>query len=274
MEDLDPYKVFKVPRNFAIEDVKAKYKRLSLKLHPDRNPTTDTTRAFQAVSYCYQRLLEDYVARVSDRQHNDLKQAATAYYEPRQSTEMSEPQKFDLHKFNQVFSNHRIDDPNDVGYGEWMAKTPAERAAEEERKRTSVQMYRPMHLHTMDPNQAYELGTVAVNDFSRPVCFDSLGRRQKGLAYTDYRVAHTTTQLVDEARVQHREYKSVDDLETERANISYSMTEQDAAREHKERRREAARERAKVLAQQERDRIASDQYARLHKIMIGDARSR
>lgn len=269
MEELDPYKVFKVQRNFDVDVVKAKYKRLCLKIHPDRNPGRDTTKLFQAISFCYQRLLEDYVARLSNKPHIDLKKASNNYLKEQSRAVRTTDGKFDVGKFNSLFSSHRLDDANDVGYEEWMKNTTAQNAAEEERKRAAVQLYRPQHMHTMDPNQAYELGTTSVQDFSRPVCMDSLGRRQRGLPYTDYRVAHTTTRLVEEENVEFKEYKNVQELEVERANVSYSMTAAEEARELREKKREAAREKAKMIAQQARDRQSFDQYDKIHMLMLG-----
>jgi len=45
----DYYMVLGVGQNAPIELIIASYKRLALKLHPDRNPTHDTTKDFQLV---------------------------------------------------------------------------------------------------------------------------------------------------------------------------------------------------------------------------------
>lgn len=270
--DLDPYAVFKVARNFDVEAVKAKYKRFCMKIHPDRNPGKDTTKLFQAISQCYQRLLEDYVARLPDKTHSQLKEA---YAHPQDTSDCKRnTESFDVDKFNTVFSSHRLHDANDVGYSDWMKHTTGregEKAKDEEKKRAAVQLYRPQYSHTMDPQQAFELGTVSINDFSRPVCMDSLGRRTRGLSYTDYRLAHTTTQLADPLQCvdQHR---SIHELEAERAKVNYQMSDEDLVKERRERKKEISREKAKIIQQQMRDQQSFEHYEKVNRMMIAGSR--
>ncbi len=276
---LDPYKVFKVPKDFALDDVKRKYRRLAVKLHPDKNPGDPRAAGlFHAISHCYQQLLEDYCTRTADRQFSELKQesrAAAAMATERRPTQpasaaASEP-RFDLETFNRVFEEHRQRDVLDEGYGRWMQDTPAEKeVAERMRTRLSVSLHtgQPTALQTTAPGTTYELGMQRVQDYSAPVV-SSHGRRA-GLVYTDYRLAHTTTRLVDSDdpdRIR-RSFANVQQLQQHRAE-KRDMTEEEAAEEAERQERERAAEEARLQRLRRRDVRAAQHFERVHSLLRG-----
>lgn len=273
---LNPYTVFKVDRNFDINAVKSTYRRFALKLHPDRNKDPNAPRLFAAITQCYQKLLEDYCARLADVPHDQRRYTAQEYMQQNQpgtantNVNLSDSKNFDLNNFNRVFSTHRLEDVHDHGYEAWMKESPAEQAENERKKRESaLALHRPIAAHTMDPNSVYELGVTTVSDFSRPVCLDSLGRRSgKGLPYTDYRVAHTTTTMLADNPQNVQSYTSIEQLEVERSKIQYQMSEQDLAKSERERRRALAAENRRVETQQRRDQLAFEQYTKTHRLLL------
>lgn len=282
LNNIDPYNVFKVPKNFQIDDVKGKYRRMARKLHPDKNPGIDTQQMMTILNLCYQKLLEDYVARMSDKPHDMLKRESQQHWntfsDPPASTSGSGSDRvvngsgnFDVARFNQVFQDNRLGDVNDHGYGDWLQRNMSQTAIQkEEERRCMIQKYQPQLLHTMNPNSACELGVTQVQDYSSVVCMDSLGRRAKGMAYSDLRVAHTTTKLLHEGKqTSYREYKNVQELERERARVSSTMSADEQAMHDLERKREQMMEAARVKAQKERDAAAFQHYARMHNRILG-----
>ena len=217
IRSLDPYVVFKVDRNFSLDEVKQKYKRLARKLHPDKNAgDPECARLFMGISSCYQRLLEDYCARISDKQFHELKSEFQQEQQQQQQKQQPRRQqhdgidastsnakklgKFDLQKFNTIFSENRIGDAYDNGYSEWMKKNdPTKCNLKKPSNNQQIVQHRPKAIFMTDAN-AYELGVTRVQDFSKPFSMHigaAPGRNERRtVEYTDYRIAHTTGQLV------------------------------------------------------------------------------
>ena len=86
----------------------------------------------------------------------------------------------------------------------------------------------------------------------------------------DYKVAHTTSKIVDPKLLKNvKTYKSIDELERHRGNISYDM-EEDIAKVL------AARERAEKLkefkrqeAMRQHDEMVNQQHDRVNRLFLG-----
>ena len=259
---LDPYKVFKVtPGAYTPDMIKDKYKRLAIKLHPDKNPDPRAAQLFQTIRECYMFLLEDYCARMSDRPSHELKAESARFQETQardaqsaiaaakatrgtrggggrgrptvDSSTLIGKKDFDLSKFNRLFSDNREDDPQvDSGYGDWMKATPAEEAAAiAVQKQLQMQMYKePQAAFGPNPAASYELGGQAVSDYSAPPI---AAGSKKDLMYTDYRIAHTTTKLMDDIdpTSYRQDYKNVNHLQSARASMPMHLTAEDMAKQ-------------------------------------------
>ena len=300
---LDPYKLFCVQRNaYTLDQIKQKYRRLAMKLHPDKNPDPRAAQLFHTISLCYQHLLEEYAARMSDRQSHELKaeslqfaqgQARTAASmtttaatttraaaptarasRSRRSTGAGAPpigkNDFDLTKFNQLFSDNREEDPQlDSGYGDWMKNTPAEdRIAQEQHRKLQLQLHRQPQAAAAV--QTYELGGTAVVDYSTPVVAAS---GKKELQMYDYKIAHTTTKLMEDVNPQsyRQDYRSVDHLQSARSAMPMHATASDLAAMAEQRRREEAAEEMRIDRLRRQDRHSVERFSRLHQLMLGRA---
>ena len=278
MQTLDPYKVFKVQRGFNLEEVKAKYHKFARQLHPDKNNSPQAVQLFQAISMCYQKLLEDHCMRLSDKQCDQLRtearefgarQASTTSARVASGAAPSMADNFDISRFNTVFSENRTKDFTDKGYAKWLRESPANDAsAEAQRKKLAVSLYQPLSVHTMDPNTGYQLGETKVQDYGKPVV---LGTHKSGLVYSDLRVAHTTTRLVDnEDPTQYRkEFKNVGHLEAERANVEYQMSDKEHRRYVRDQLRTKRHEDHRLDQLRRRDDVAAQQYSRMHELLMG-----
>lgn len=59
-KNLNPYYVLQLDNDATVEDIKMRYKKLSLKVHPDRNPEVENARqAFEYVKEAYLRLMDE-----------------------------------------------------------------------------------------------------------------------------------------------------------------------------------------------------------------------
>lgn len=279
LQSLDPYKVFKVGSDFTLDEIKQKFRRLALKLHPDKNHgNPEAAQLFAAIQHCYQELLEQYCMRISDKQYSDLKNESQEFLKQQQPRDAKRPTsgsgmrtKFDVARFNELFMQHRVGDAYDDGYGEWMKHAHPSGAQMMQNKQLTV--HRPNALFMTQAN-TYELGVTRVQDYSKPCTVDMAatpGRGARSIEYTDYRVAHTTSQLLSPSSKTpaRTSYASVDQLEKERASISHTMTPEECARYAAEQRKEAKREQRRQQALREQDQRMISQYNRMHALLAG-----
>jgi curved DNA-binding protein CbpA len=280
LNSLDPYKVFNVPRNFSMEDVKNKYRRLALKLHPDKNANNPVTaQLFQGIHHCYMLLVEEDKKRKADRPFQELRDEARHLAQQQEADRDAGPpaammmgKKFNIERFNSLYSEHRIKDAFDDGYGEWMQQVPPEKASERyndavQKRELQVQNRGAMPLELVSAD-TYLLGSTKVKDYSKPVSITGAGSgKGTGLVYTDYKVAHTTSKLISDPNAPFKQYDSIDQLERERANISYTMSEKEAAKVAKAKRKDARREEKRIHAVHERDELMRKQWEKMRMLL-------
>jgi DNA-directed RNA polymerase beta subunit len=292
LQSLDPHQVFKVTHSYTLDEIKQKYRRFAIKLHPDKNSDPRAAQLFQAISFCYQQLLEEYCARMSDKQYHDLKKESEEFRETQRERQAPPPQqqkksrkagsstsgqkarggKFDLEKFNQVFTDNKLEDVLDEGYGDWMQKNPAEEMTQQKiREQMQLSVSKPNASHTMDPTHAFELGMTRIDDFSK-MCTIDMSKKNRGIDYTDYRVAHTTNKLIDE-NTPFRQYDSIDHLEAERAKVTHNMTPDEYAEHLMEKKREEEYEIQRVALQKAYDERMFTQYNKINNMLMGSGKS-
>ena len=186
--------------------------------------------------------------------------------------------------FNRVFEENRLDDAHNAGYGSIMAQSSAMREdinipntmrgfklnkfnqTFEKQALPSdsqaMQVYKQPEPTLLAKRLAFsELGVAKIDDFS------GANDTQKRLNYTDYARAHSTTRLIDPRVVKGRqEFKSVEELETHRGNVSMTEEEQDEYRAYQDKLREAEERRLNTLRQQ--DRTYEDHHAAVNMRML------
>ena len=334
---IDPYRLFGLQKNFNLEDLRKKYKSIAIQVHPDKTGGSDYL--FKQCYTAYKYLLAEYEQRQSDKPFYDLRNQSRSYVKQQgtddgsrraamnmmqQASQASQASqaaqasqasshsssssstgskgstgRFNIAKFNRVFDEARLDDPNhDHGYGNWMSQSSKNRDDIDVRNfmgdfnqdrfnRTfdkkvpvSKQQTQALIRKTNEPQcvslgsrqgQAFtELGVAKIDDFG-----DRL--TNKGISYADYKRAHSTERLVDPALVAAAEQKSreihmpsaMKQLEADRDKISYMMNDRD--RHVYERRRlkqqRADNERMEYIKRQ--DSVIERTYHRLNKLLLG-----
>jgi len=284
--DVDPYKLFGLTKDssFTIDELKAKFKQLAMVSHPDRGGSEEL---FLLVAKCFKTLMKEYNRRVSDSQHHELKKAFDVHASKHRNIE-TKSDGFDVDRFNSVFEQHRMGSALDTGYQGWMKEsslpdfdeTPKKPMAKDKfnvdkfnaqfNKRTVdnnnkfIQKYvEPEPLVMAKRIQFTELGVDNIDDFSG----DNTTNRQ--LNYMDYKVAHTTSRIVDPRLVNRKEYKNVGEVEHERDSLSYIPTSEDVEYWEQKKKRAQQAELKRQLAQQQQDNMAFSQYDKLKQLMLG-----
>jgi DnaJ domain len=262
----DPYKVLCVARNFTLEQLRANYKKLALQLHPDKSKLTqeDAIAVFQVLTHCYKQLVQEHELRTADKIFTELKAPYSLKATEQTHTGgttgawFGSDKTFDTDGFNRFFVDNKLRSSDDDGYAEWMARNDPVKKAQQQRKQQQVIKWvdpQPLVAVRSRSLAFQELGVDNVSDYSK-----TPSHQVKVLAYTDYRVAHTTEQLVDPSTVRERkQYNSVQDLEKERARVRYNMNAHELAayQRAKQRQADVDRKREEVLKRQ-------DQAATMH----------
>lgn len=288
---IDPYKMLKISRNYTLEELRAAYKKIALSVHPDKG---GSDYLFQLVTLCYKALAKEYHKRAGDRQYHELKSQFKQYQVSPNPvpTNPMDNQRFDLEKFNQVFSTHKIQQPTDIGYDDFLKKGPTTEVEPknifqntkfsndrfnkvfekvttqtQEKNKYIVKYKEPEALPASKKIAFTEIGTENVDDWSG----DNTTR--KSLNFMDLKIAHTTQRIVDPKTVGTRkEFKTIDEYEADRGNISYSMDEEERIYQAKKKKLEELKEQARLQRAMKQDQMAFDQYKRVHQLLLGGTR--
>jgi curved DNA-binding protein CbpA len=255
---MDPYKIMQITnKNFTLDQLRTNYKRLVLEYHPDRTKDVSGSPIFQTLKFAYDYLLNELKSKDADKGHHELKMAANTKDSNNlgTNTKFVPGEKFDVGRFNQIFSDARISEVYDDGYGEWKEDAPTAPKA-------IVTYKEPEALMGGRFASAYELGNAKVTDYSG----DNLG---SGLKYMDFKLAHTTTRLVDENIVDARpEFKTVEELKNHRGNVSFTASAEDVRKRHLQKIEDEKIEATRQKTLKEKDGLIESLYKKSHKLML------
>ena len=281
--EVDPYKILQLKKNFSLEELRSQYKKIALAVHPDKCGETDYM--FKLVTKCYKILLNEYNNRQSDKQFDVLKASYDKYQDSEKRTynqDIEPGSRFNIDRFNNVFENNRPGTATDVGYTEWMEKNILKDAPEltkgitpdrfnelfekytdsvkDKRNKQIIKFKEPEPLSMSKKLNFIELGMNGIDDFS--------GENSKGLNFTDYRVAHSTTRLVDPNNVKKRkEFRTIGEYERDRDNMS-KLSNRELAYYEKKKQLENEKETHRQQSQRELDKINFDVFQKMNKMMI------
>ena len=256
---MDPHDVLNLPREgFSRDQLKFNYKALARQLHPDKCKMSSeaATQLFQVLTEAYRKLSDELDRKHVDRTFMELRDGARRDQPPDERANEPVGKRFNIEKFNRVFSENRLEDPIfDTGYGKWMNETDPE-VANKTGGRNLIRYEEPQPMiFTNKSTVPYtELGATKMDDYS---CTETA---RHSIQFSDYRLAHTTTKLATEEEIRaaeeraKKELRSVDVLKKHRAKISYTMSDADARREEQRamEREDAERRRLASLSAYER----------------------
>ena len=290
--NVNPYQLLGLPQNYTIEQLKMAYRKKAIQTHPDKGGNPEL---FDEVTKAYFTLLENLKNKEQDKQFMDLKSQSKSYIEDQSSdkrqnislTQNLGKEKFNLTAFNKIFEENRITEPTDKGYDDWLkdeknVKEPPKvfskkfnidvfnstfenwKDEDENLSREIVLRDEPNALMAFHGKTGYsELGVDRVDDFS------NADPNSRNLGYTDLKQAYSKNGIMNTKAIKPREsYKNVQEYEKARANISYTMSEEDIRREEMKKRREQEEEDRRVHRVQQRDNQAFNSYNRVHQMML------
>lgn len=294
LSGVNPYEILGVRKSYTWDELKEAYRRMAKVVHPDKG---GSEQLFQLVTDCFRQLATEFKLRQDQKHHHELKQEANTYYSDRpvatreagRDTSHVADEQF-LDKFNRMFEENKLnlEDDQSIGYGHMMEKSNPNRddinVPQMMKKfnknkfndifEKSAPLSKEIIVHK-EPEalplgrkmQYTELGGK-LDDFSSTS--EGTGAEGKGLQYTDYMKAHTTTRLVDPRAVTARkEYKNVEEYESARARVlGKKMTNEEKRFMEEKKRQEEAREEERLRRLKERDGMISQHYETVNRLRL------
>jgi curved DNA-binding protein CbpA len=248
MENIDPYEVFSISKNFTWNELKETYRKLAINTHPDK--PGGNKDVFNIITYCFEKLALEYKKRESDLSHNELKKQSMDYFDKIVNDKMPHPSIVNINrdggdnaelfsqKFNRNFEKCKVyDDEIEFGYGNNMEESSKIREDIKIEKvinkkkidnksfndifnsrvpinKQLVKYKEPEPLLLAKSLQFTELGSKRPDDYS-----SSSVKKTNSLSYSDYMKAHEGGRLVDTSIIKNmKEFKSVEEYEVYRDN--------------------------------------------------------
>ena len=287
MSDINPYEILGVTKNFTLEELKDKYKRVAKKVHPDRG---GSQQLFNLVTLAYKKLVEEYKLKKINKQFNELKTDFSNYSDTQNNTQKRNPEFYkpqyqsnDFREvFNRTYDNHKVHSAYDNGYGNFMIESDGRRedidiakkvnnmkqfnsAFEAEPlnnyNRRMIVYKEPEALPSSSKSLKYtELGVGKIKDFSSST---------NNLDCTDYKAAHSMNRLADPRMMNNRRnFNSIDDVQADRSNISYKMSEEDLRKQAIKKKKEIIREIRRQERQTQMDIQSQKNFERVNKLLL------
>ncbi len=288
-QKLDPYKILNLSKNFDETSLKKAYLKAAMKTHPDRGGTQS---AFQQVSIAYTLLQKKLKEAQNNHSHNDLRDASREQLQqqmnqPKSNINLTE--KFDVDVFNRIYQENKIEDVYDEGYGGWMQENPAlekdqqklfqngfnkdmfnstfeqyknEQSKQQMKQGTLVKYNEPeTRISMANQDSLVTLGQGKITDFTGEA---------NDLQYTDYKRAFTEgSTLIDTSTVSlNGRSNSINDIKSQRSNISYTMSPQDQQRMALLELKKQQKEEERLQRLQQTDNQSAMLHDKIHAMML------
>ena len=285
-ESYNPWEILGMTMNdLNINNIKKSYKKMALKYHPDKvgNKYQDK---FQLITQSYIYLLtkaEEY-SSLKTKMNVDVENID---YEDNINEKVEnihlDKDNFDISKFNKIFDNYKIPNSFDRGYSDLMNGDIEQNNTDQifgkkfnndifnahfdtiktKKKSSAIVEYQEpdaLDSSSNNLNQTF-LGMDNIDDFG--------STNSNNLSYTDYKKAHVDeTLLIDINKVKYKTYKSIDQLESDRSNISYSATNEDKQRYEYLEKQKSENDNLRLLQQRNYDEMVQKQYNKLNRHLI------
>ena len=198
IKSFDPYNALDLDRTASIDDVKSRFRTLTLKYHPDRNRRKRgyNPKVYSDICKAYAILSNPESRKDFDRQFapswldmregtrdftsTQQKQSRTLTELQAERDDMSQPSRFaprqkfgegDLSSFNDAFDKSRTSDPMDHGYGDEMTERMSEQQAKTWSSSVSdirqENMFKGQSFSQQEFNRLFEEGST--RDSSRDI---------------------------------------------------------------------------------------------------------
>jgi len=304
MENIDPYEVFNISKNFTWNELKETYRKLAISTHPDKQGGNKDI--FNIVTYCFEKLALEYKKRESELSHMELKKQSSEFFDKIVSNKMPHPSIVNMNgregregrdgdaelfsqKFNRNFEKCKVyDDEMEFGYGKNMdesSKVREDIKIDKVIKKNKIDnksfndifnskvpinkqlvKYRePEPLLLAKSLQFTELGNKRPDDYS-----SSSVKKTNSLSYSDYMKAHEGTRLVDTSIIKDmKEFKNVEEYEVYRdSKVKVELSAKELKQQELKKLREEKEEQMRLERLNKYDRNIELSYEKANRLFI------
>ena len=289
-QKIDPYKILGISKNYDETILKKAYLKAAMKTHPDRGGTQD---AFQKVSIAYTLLQKKLKEKDNNHSHTELRDSSKSFMntqasQPKLNTKLTE--KFDVDVFNKIYSDNKIEDVYDEGYGNWINENSLsdrkttklfqngfnkdmfnstfeqykkEQLQQHQKDGTLVRYDTPeTRISMRNQDSLVTLGQGKITDFSGA---------SNDLSFTDYKKAftHGATLGIDPSSVNTSDRaSSMQGIKSQRSNLSYQMTAADEQQVSLQKVRAQKEEQKRIERLNVYDQKHGDSYEKIHSLLL------
>ncbi len=229
---LDPYTIFGLEPDCTTDDIKAVYKLLVVKYHPDKSGY-DSTNEFRALQKAYALLLsiKEEEAKITglttqtiESKKEERKQVDEHVNRVNYNFEPASGQRFDNRRFNDMFEKTRYVDEEEGndGYADWLKENDSEQqptisSYTKDGFNSTFEQYAKKHSSGKQITKFIE----PESNFSYNGSFDTLGDSVQDYGsdgkYTDLKKAYTQANILHPGEIKPREqYTSIGQLKAAR----------------------------------------------------------
>ncbi len=227
------FKLFGVSNISLTEDVMKECKKLVLKSHPDKCRLDEKyfiffSKAYNKLKAIYEFQNKIQIKKTADSsEYYDSNQAAILSNVFEQKKDLKDPKNFNSW-FNEQFDKHRLEDPQETGYGNWLKSdediiftghvSKANMNAEMEKKKKEIQALN-VYKGVSDP-YASSLGGSSLMAYDSNFSSGSLFSNE-GMGFTDLRQAYAESVIpvTEEDYRKAPKFNNVEDYKRHRDNV-------------------------------------------------------
>jgi len=307
MENIDPYEVFNISKNFTWNELKETYRKLAISTHPDKQGGNKDI--FNIVTYCFEKLALEYKKRESELSHMELKKQSSDFFDKIVNNKMPHPSIVNMNrdrdgsggigdgnnaelfsqKFNRNFEKCKVyDDEIEFGYGKNME--------ESSKVREDIKIDKVIKKNKIDNKSFNDIfnSKVPVNKqlvkyqepepllLAKSLQFTELGNKRpddyssssvkktNSLSYSDYMKAHEGTRLIDTSIIKGmKEFKSVEEYEVYRdTKAKVELSAKELKQQELKKMREEKEERMRLERLNKYDRNIELSYEKANRLFI------
>jgi hypothetical protein len=283
--DYNPWKILDLnDDDYNINNIKKAYKKMALKYHPDKvgNKYEDK----------FQLITQSYIYLLGKAEENNIintkinKAVENVNYEDNINESVEniyiDKDKFDINQFNKIFDTYKIPNSFDKGYSDLMNKDIQKNDEQVFGKKFNNDIF---NAH-FDNIKNKKIGSDIIQ-YQEPEALDSSNNNlnqtffgvddiedfgsinSSNLSYTDYKKAHVDeTLLIDINKVKYKTYNSVDQLESDRSNISYTQNHEDKLRYDYLEKKRLEDDNLRLQHQKKYDDMVKKQYNKINQRLI------
>lgn len=277
---MNPYKILQVESNCNLETLRNAFKKIALKVHPDKGGNQDM---FNITVEAYKTIFRTLQKKERSKDFIELKNEFGSLKSNTNKHVSFDDENFDEKKFNRVFDENKFYNPStDDGYGDFMVKSTKSREKIEVEKKNirksdfnsefdqqeiqnkEITLFKEPEALCLSKKLAYdELGVTKIDDYSSDTS------KSRALGYTDYMKAHTTNKLIDKNAIREKEsFKSFDDISSKRGSQKFELSDADKANIEQAIISQKTKEEKRQLNLEEYDTRVEEHYKRVNKMML------